>query len=530
MKRTLLIMLTLIILFPLFVKAESCNEKDITIDSIEVLQKSKSVEEVTPAESDGKNVAFNLQMENLYDQIKYKIVLKNNSEEEYVLDEKTLELKSDYFDYDLELEDEDNVIESNDKKVVYYTIKYDTPVDFDSNNNGFYTEDNAMVLSVSLNQQDVDAINNPKTGENNFNIWYGVFAVVTIVTLIIFYKKRKNMFIPFLILSISVISLTFGIKALCSSGFKLESSIKIKNPMPLISPTCFVAGTKVLTNDGNKNIEDIAIGDIVLTYNEKEKKNEYKRVDNIINSSTTEIYTIQTNNNVIKVTGSHYFYVIGNGYVESKDLKVGDQLLNSNGNSEVITSITNNIYDSDVSVYNLEVEDNSNYYVGNGILTHGVYIAQNGKLRIPLKVDNTKKNNSYNIKIPVRVEYNASPERTNDTFTFSITPMDNAPVINGSNNGIYYFSILGKPNKTVTTEVEVQVDFDGPGTYKYKIEVLNNLGRGFTYDDVTYSLEVKVGEENGSVEAKLLMEGNGKKNDSADFSFSYEEAPVPPGH
>ncbi len=68
---------------------------------------------------------------------------------------------------------------------------------------------------------------------------------------------------------------------------------------------CFVSGTKVLTDSGYKNIEDVSIGDKVITHT-----NEYKEVYETMVNYSDDIYEITTRNSFpIKATGSHPFYV-----------------------------------------------------------------------------------------------------------------------------------------------------------------------------------------------------------------------------
>ena len=64
---------------------------------------------------------------------------------------------------------------------------------------------------------------------------------------------------------------------------------------------CFLAGNKVITKDGLKNIEDVKKGDYVLTHN-----NQYKKVINTFkHDNHKEIISI----NGIKCTPDHKFYV-----------------------------------------------------------------------------------------------------------------------------------------------------------------------------------------------------------------------------
>lgn len=68
---------------------------------------------------------------------------------------------------------------------------------------------------------------------------------------------------------------------------------------------CFVAGTKVLTKNGYKNIEDIVVGDEVLTH-----KNRYKKVLKVGHSENKEVYQLKAQGIFDTfVTPNHPYYV-----------------------------------------------------------------------------------------------------------------------------------------------------------------------------------------------------------------------------
>ncbi|MDD5980133.1 MAG: Hint domain-containing protein [bacterium] len=139
---------------------------------------------------------------------------------------------------------------------------------------------------------------------------------------------------------------------------------------------CFLNGTKIHTKNGLKNIEDIKVGDYVLSYNEETKQTEYNRVyDTYIHTKNNEeLYELTINGKILKVTAAHRFYVKEKGttefvWEEAKGLKVGDILLDSNNKEQKITNINHYIHFG--TVYNFAVENNHNYYVTeNGYLVH----------------------------------------------------------------------------------------------------------------------------------------------------------------
>ncbi|GMK38808.1 hypothetical protein PCCS19_18620 [Paenibacillus sp. CCS19] len=140
-------------------------------------------------------------------------------------------------------------------------------------------------------------------------------------------------------------------------------------PAGLIECNCFTAGTKVLTESGEKAIEDIKEGDSVLSKNEVTGELEYKEVTDIFNHETDEIYQIQVGNQVIEATYNHPFWVSGEGWKFVKDLKVGDELEQSTGETLKILSIK--LLKMRTTVYNFTVDDFHTYFVSDlGIWVH----------------------------------------------------------------------------------------------------------------------------------------------------------------
>jgi len=74
--------------------------------------------------------------------------------------------------------------------------------------------------------------------------------------------------------------------------------------------SCFVAGTKVKTKDGYKSIQNVKLGDYVLTHNKQ-----YKKVTNTITKYTQDL--LEVNRNIC--TLDHKFYVVNVKDVKSVD-------------------------------------------------------------------------------------------------------------------------------------------------------------------------------------------------------------------
>jgi len=136
---------------------------------------------------------------------------------------------------------------------------------------------------------------------------------------------------------------------------------------------CFTAGTKVLTELGERNIEEINVGDRVLSKNEETREISYKEVTHLYRNEKNIIYEISVGNQTIETTDNHPFWVENKGWVLAADLKVGDKLQQSNGNTLTIDKINIVEYKEAVRVYNFTVADYNTYFVSNlGIWVHNI--------------------------------------------------------------------------------------------------------------------------------------------------------------
>ena len=102
---------------------------------------------------------------------------------------------------------------------------------------------------------------------------------------------------------------------------------------------CFVAGTLVTTEDGFKPIEEIEVGDKVLSENEMTGEVAVKTVTETYVNETDELVHIGVNGETISATPSHPFYVYKFGWTLAGSLKVGDVLVLSNGELVLLSVI-----------------------------------------------------------------------------------------------------------------------------------------------------------------------------------------------
>jgi RHS repeat-associated protein len=133
---------------------------------------------------------------------------------------------------------------------------------------------------------------------------------------------------------------------------------------------CFVAGTEIQTLDGTKNIEDIHVGDWVLSDDPNTVGDiEYKQVLDTFVKQATNLVDIYIDGEKITTTEEHPFWVPDVGWVAAKDLHAGTLLQTK---YESWLDVDRVVKHSDTAtVYNFEVEGFHTYFVSDlGLLVH----------------------------------------------------------------------------------------------------------------------------------------------------------------
>lgn len=147
---------------------------------------------------------------------------------------------------------------------------------------------------------------------------------------------------------------------------------------------CFVAGTEIILSNGDvKNIEDISVGDDVLTFNVKDNKLEPNVVKNVFSKQVDKTVKYVFENGItLQSTVDHPIYVIGKGWcsfeheVSNKlytleesvqKIEINDVVKLNEGDVKLLEIHS---IDETTTVYNLqEIENNHNFFA-NGVLVH----------------------------------------------------------------------------------------------------------------------------------------------------------------
>ncbi|PNV72620.1 TIGR04388 family protein [Leptospira inadai] len=176
--------------------------------------------------------------------------------------------------------------------------------------------------------------------------------------------------------------------------------------------TCFTAETLIRTTDGLKRIDQIQVGDFVLSINENTGKVSYKRVTQLFVHDVGLIHRVTyENGSTLNTTWNHPFYLRSTGWTEVKDIRLNERSvtiasirnsekakitsnsgvllgaslasLNKQTSNQEYSNSWKNEYKgtlgitkveevyTNTKVYNFEVEDNHTYFVGkDGVLVH----------------------------------------------------------------------------------------------------------------------------------------------------------------
>ena len=162
------------------------------------------------------------------------------------------------------------------------------------------------------------------------------------------------------------------------AGFKaVGSCINEAAALSASGLACFVAGTKVLTDKGFKNIEDIQPGDKVYSTSDETGESGYKEVLQVFQKETEVVTHVfyevekedgETRTEEIETTLNHLFWCEGE-WKAAGTLKKGDLLTLADRSQVEVTEIT--YEDRHTTVYNMEVEDYHTYHVGeDGVWVH----------------------------------------------------------------------------------------------------------------------------------------------------------------
>ena len=170
----------------------------------------------------------------------------------------------------------------------------------------------------------------------------------------------------------SSVAAVAGTKATIGNAKSLKA-VGTQKITPVGEWGCFVAGTPVKTEDGQKNIEEIKAGERVYAKNTETGEEGYKEVVRVFVKEVNKLVHLQIGETKIDTTTNHPFWVVGYGFKEAGDLGTGEKVLTATGEIKTITGVEVEELETPVTVYNFEVKDWHTYYVSElEVLVHNM--------------------------------------------------------------------------------------------------------------------------------------------------------------
>ena len=188
---------------------------DVSIESIELDSKSDTSIIVEEATASNLSIKSNVKFTEVNDYVKYKVVINNKSNKDYMLSEN--KSKNEFIEYEYSYDDNNKIVEKNKKTTMYINIKYIKEVKEEALVDGFYNEVDNLVIDLGNEE-------NPNTGRI-------VLKLIILIILLMFVflsvylkvKNKKNLSVIVLLLLVPL-----SVYAIEKLQIKIENKIEIE--------------------------------------------------------------------------------------------------------------------------------------------------------------------------------------------------------------------------------------------------------------------------------------------------------------
>jgi hypothetical protein len=124
---------------------------------------------------------------------------------------------------------------------------------------------------------------------------------------------------------------------------------------------CLAAGTEIWTETGPKVVEQVQVGDMVLSQHPETGELAYQPVLRFTIRPASELVTLHAGKQKITTSAGHVFWVSGEGWVKARDVQAGTELHGLEGTVQLSASETAQFRPA----YNVVVADFHTYFVGS---------------------------------------------------------------------------------------------------------------------------------------------------------------------
>ena len=135
-----------------------------------------------------------------------------------------------------------------------------------------------------------------------------------------------------------------------------------QSPLEGPADNSFVAGTKILTDNGFVNIEDLQNGDVVVSWDADAERLVSQKINSVNSRTEPAIYEMGIGGQVIQMTRDHPFLTT-NGWKRVVETSIGNTIIGYDGAEYRIE--TCRLRMGSHTVYNFEVDITGTYFVSD---------------------------------------------------------------------------------------------------------------------------------------------------------------------
>jgi len=212
------LLILLFLFIPFIVKAEECSLDNISIEQVEIINKSDGLVQKSNPIIDKNRLLFDIKLEKIGSIIEYKLIIKNNTDNDYKLE---TNYSNEYFDYMISTKDYSNIIKRNETNEVLLRVSYVKNVPLDLLNDNDIYDSHIQLLVTEPN----DKITNPSTGRISIFILL-LFVLLLFIIVLLFKRGHNYSLLVFLITLFAFTSIS--VYAMCN--FSIDIDIKVEIP------------------------------------------------------------------------------------------------------------------------------------------------------------------------------------------------------------------------------------------------------------------------------------------------------------
>jgi len=229
-------------LFLLFVPF-MVHAAEVEIKSIIELEKIGDVQVNHEPSFKGMKIDFDLAFTNVGDAVKYKVVVKNNSDEDLEIEKDAQYGANKYIKYEAEFKEGTNVIKAGKEAEIVITASYDKEIPVEEFDNGVYNERGTVAINF------VGPKGNPNTSTYLPIIFVVAVGLATITIILAKHNMKKQAVTLVLVTLLSVPVISIAARKI---SFDIESKIFIQD-------RCYKLDTTIGSFEQGKETKEICV-------------------------------------------------------------------------------------------------------------------------------------------------------------------------------------------------------------------------------------------------------------------------------